>query len=85
VRGLGYFVDSCLIDLGETADAVLTEHLQAQRFDCVVVGAGLRAPERVLLLERVINLVHVLAPHARFCFSTTPADTAEAVRRAFTP
>jgi hypothetical protein len=85
VRGLGYFVDSCLIDLGETADTVLAGHLQSQQFDCVVIGAGLRAPERVLLFERVINLVHAWAPRARICFNTTPADTAEAVRRVIAP
>ena len=85
LRGLGYFVDSCLIDPGETADAVLKEHLQSQQFDCVVIGAGLRAPERVLLFERVVNLVHARAPHARICFNTTPADTAEAFRRVIRP
>jgi hypothetical protein len=47
-----------------------------------VIGAGLREPApRLLLFEKIINLVHTLAPEARICFNTTPADTAEAVRR----
>jgi hypothetical protein len=37
------------------------------------------------LFEKVLNLVHALAPAARVCFNTTPADTAEAVRRWIEP
>jgi hypothetical protein len=39
LRALGYVVQSCLVDLGETAEAVTLQHLQAQRFDCVMIGA----------------------------------------------
>lgn len=81
LRGLGYVVQSCLVDLGETAEAVTSDHLRAQAYDCVLIGAGLRAPEQLLLFEKLINVVHSLAPKARICFNTTPADTAEAVQR----
>jgi hypothetical protein len=82
VRGIGYDVTSCLIDLGDTAEAVTAEALKARDFDCVLIGAGLRQPpERLLLFEKVINLIHRLAPKASICFNTTPADTAEAVAR----
>jgi hypothetical protein len=81
LRGLGYEVDSCLVDLGDTAEAVATRHLHARKFDCVLIGAGLRAPPSLLLFEKLINLVHALAPGAKICFNTTPADTAEAVQR----
>ena len=37
--------------------------------------------ERLPLFEGIINLVHALAPEARICFNTTPADTVEAVLR----
>ena len=58
------------------------EQLQSKGFDCVVIGTGLREPPlRLPLFEKVINLVHALAPKARICFNTTPADTVEAVRR----
>jgi hypothetical protein len=86
LRDLGFDVVSCLIDLGETAEAVATNALLSRRFDCVVIGAGLREPApRLLLFERIINLVHALAPAAKICFNTTPADTAEAVRRWVAP
>ena len=82
VRGLGYDVTSCLIDLGATAEAVTSEAVKSKSFDCVLIGAGLRQPgERLLLFERIINLIHRLAPNAAICFNTTPADTAEAVQR----
>jgi hypothetical protein len=81
LRGLGYEVVSCLVDLGETAEAVTAQHLSARTFDCVMIGAGLRAPAQLLLFEKLINLVHAMAPGAKMCFNSTPADTAEAVQR----
>ena len=86
LRNAGFDVASCLIDTGETAEAVTAAAVKASQFDCVVIGAGLRLPpERLLLFEKVLNLVHVLAPAARICFNTTPADTTEAVRRWIEP
>ena len=81
LRGLGYEVESCLVRPDESAEAALSAHLQAGEFDCVVVGAGLRDASRLLLFERLLNLIHARAPRAKLCFNTTPADTAEAVRR----
>jgi formylmethanofuran dehydrogenase subunit B len=79
---LGYDAASCLIDLGNTAEQVAATALKSKDFDCVVIGAGLREPAaRLLLFERIINLVHALAPAAKICFNTNPADTAEAVQR----
>jgi len=82
VRQAGYDVESCLIDSGQTAEAALEQALRSKRYDCIVIGAGLREPAALLLLfEKVINLVHTLAPHARISFNTSPKDTLDAVRR----
>lgn len=81
VRELGYEVDSCLVDLGETADMVVTKSLAAKEYDCVMFGAGLSAASQLLLFEKILNLVHERAPRAKLCFNTSPADTAEAVQR----
>jgi len=82
LRGLGYEITSCLVDLDEAAEAAVTSALRDERFDCIVIGAGLREPkERLLLFEKVLNVVHRLAPEAAICFNTAPADTAEAVQR----
>jgi hypothetical protein len=86
LRDLGYEVTSCLIDLDATAEAGVTAAMRDERFDCIVIGAGLREPkERLLLFEKVLNLVHQLAPDAAICFNSTPADTAEAVQRWIDP
>lgn len=82
LRDLGYDVAGCLIDLGDTAEQMAVTALKSRRFDCVVIGAGLRLPpERLLLFEKIVNLIHEFAPGARICFNTNPADTAEAVLR----
>ena len=82
LRGLGYDVQVCLTDFGETAEAVALDHLNQQPFDCVMVGAGVRAvPKHLLLFEKLINVVHANAPQAKLCFNTKPSDTAEAIQR----
>jgi len=80
-RERGYEIDSCLVDLGRTAEASVAQRLDSGPFDCVMFGAGLRAPDSLLLFERLLNLVHQRAPGARICFNTTPADSAEAIAR----
>src|SRR4029077_13078384 len=82
LRALGYDVASGLIDLGDSAARTRATALKSKPCDCVVIGAGLRLPpERLLLFEQIINLIHEFAPEASSCFNTNPADTAEAVQR----
>ena len=81
VRALGYYVETCFVDTGETAEKVTRLHLESRTFDCVLFGAGLRAKEHLLLFEKLVNLVHARAPLAKICFNTNPADSAEAVQR----
>ena len=81
IRALGYQVDSCLVDSGNTAEEVVKDSLSKQAYDCVMIGAGLRAPGQLILFEKLINVVHAHAPKAKICFNTTPADSAEAVQR----
>jgi hypothetical protein len=81
VRSLGYGVRTCLVAPGEAAEATVARHLREGRFDCVLFGAGLRAPEHLLLFEKLLNLVHAQAPGAKLCFNSTPSDSAEAVQR----
>jgi len=82
LTGLGYSVQMCLTDFGETAEAVVQGRLEQRRFDCVLIGAGVRAnPSNLLLFEKLINVVHEHAPQAKICFNTLPSDTAAAVQR----
>jgi hypothetical protein len=82
VRETGFQVDLCRITPGQPDKSELAAILCSRTFACVMIGAGLRKPpEHLLLFEKVLSLVHRLAPHACIAFNTTPADTAEAVRR----
>lgn len=79
---LGYSVQMCLTDFGETAEAVVQGQLKQRRFDCILIGAGIRTlPSNFILFEKLINVVHEHAPQARLCFNTKPSDTVEAVQR----
>ena len=79
---LGYSVRMCLTDFGETAEAVVQSQLKQKRFDCILIGAGVRTnPSNFILFEKLINVVHQYAPQAKLCFNTLPSDTAEAVKR----
>jgi hypothetical protein len=79
---LGYSVQMCLTDFGETAEAVVQSVLEQKRFDCILIGAGVRAnPSNFILFEKLINVVHEHAPQAKLCFNTVPDDTAAAVKR----
>jgi hypothetical protein len=79
---MGYSVDHCMTDAGATAGAMLAQALEGKRFDCVVVGSGIRVPPHNLgLLEIVINAIHRHAPGARIAFNTSPEDTGEAALR----
>ena len=79
---LGYSAQMCLTDFGETAEAVVQNQLMQKRFDCIVIGAGVRTnPNNFILFEKLINVVHEHAPQAKLCFNTLPSDTAAAVKR----
>jgi hypothetical protein len=86
VRALGFEVELHLVGPGEAGEAEIEAALRSRRFGCVVIGAGLRGPpEQLLFFERILNLVHRLAPGAAIAFNSSPADTAEAVERWVAP
>ena len=79
---LGYAVQTCLTDFGQTAETVVQNHLKQKRFDCVLIGAGVRTnPKNLILFEKLVNVVHEHAPQARLCFNRLPSDIGEAVQR----
>ncbi len=78
----GFATTFCLIDLGETAEQVARAALREKTFDAVVIGAGVRVPPPHLgLFEKIVNVIHELAPNAKICFNTRADDTAEAILR----
>lgn len=84
LNSMGYEAHLCLVDFGETAETVLRQRFEAQSFDCVMIGAGVRLiPQNTALFEKLINIVHQYAPHSKLCFNTGPTDSAQAVQRWF--
>ena len=82
LRALGYDAQHCLIDFGETAEAVVTAELQKHRYDCILIGAGVRdVPSNLILFEKLINVIHEQAPDSKICFNTNPSDTLAALQR----
>ena len=82
LTSLGYNVQTCLTDFGETAEDVVRNDLNQQPWDCVMIGAGVRTvPDNFLLFEKLVNVVHEHAPQARICFNQLPADIGESVKR----
>jgi hypothetical protein len=79
---LGYSVQTCLTDFGDTAEAVVQTQLKHKRFNCVLIGAGVRTiPSNFMLFEKLVNVVHEHAPQAKLCFNQLPSDITEAVKR----
>ena len=78
----GWQADTCLIQPDAIASLALQQRLSATKYDCVVVGAGMRLPPKNLLLfEAIVNAVHKAAPNASIAFNTVPQDSAEAAAR----
>jgi len=52
---LGYRVHMCLTDFGETAEAVVHSALTQKRFECILIGAGIRPnPSNFFLFEKLV-------------------------------
>ena len=82
----GWQGDACMIMPDETAAPMLEQRLSSARYDCVVIGGGLRLPPKGLaLFELVVNKVHKAAPNAAIAFNTRPEDTADAAARQLDP
>ena len=78
----GWEADVGLIRPDETAGPTVGRLLGSKRYDCVVIGGGVRLPpSRLPIFEAVINAIHKAAPGATIAFNTRPDDSADAAAR----
>jgi DNA-binding LacI/PurR family transcriptional regulator len=57
LREHGFDTDYCLVTPDDAPEAQMVAALRAHRYDCVVIGGGIRKPEQFLeLFERTVNL-----------------------------
>jgi len=82
----GWEADVGFIQPDETAGPTVERLLGSKRYDCVVVGGGVRLPSsRLPIFEAVINAIHKVAPAATIAFNTRPEDSADAAARWLPP
>jgi hypothetical protein len=78
----GWLAENCFINPDETAVRTVERRLAGGRYDCVVIGAGVRLPSsRLELFEAVVNAIHRAAPQTAIAFNTRPEDTGVAAAR----
>jgi len=73
--------DLCAIKLDESAGARVSEQLACAKYDCILIGGGLRPDGSIRVLERIINAVHQHAPDAAIAFLKLPRDAIAAATR----
>jgi hypothetical protein len=78
--------DQCLVALDTTAEHRIVEALAGEKYDCVVIGGGIRKPEPLLeFFETVINLISLHAPRAAIAFNADAGTSLEAALRVLAP
>lgn len=82
LRAAGYQVDNCLIDFGEAGADKARRWLEANRYDAVLIGAGVRlVANNTLLFESIVNAAHITQPGCRFVFNRGAQSTPDDIRR----
>ena len=73
LEGLGHQVRILLTRDAETVEAQVSTALRDQRYDVIVIGAGLRIlPSMAAQFERLMNVLHEKAPQAKLAFNSRP-------------
>lgn len=77
----GVAADYCFVGLdgSDDVEAVVADRLGTRAWECVVVGGGIRTDDD--LFERLLNLVHRLAPGAAIALGDSPIGTYDAAAR----
>jgi hypothetical protein len=82
LRAAGYHVDNCLIGFGEAGVDKARKWLAANRYDAVLIGAGVRlVASNTLLFESILNAAHITQPGCRFVFNRAATATPDDIRR----
>ncbi|HET9893828.1 MAG TPA: hypothetical protein VFQ44_02735 [Streptosporangiaceae bacterium] len=78
----GIAASMVLVRFDDSDEPAMVKALSGRDWDVVVIGAGIRKSESVVLLfEQIVNLVMQHAPQAAIAFNASGADSVEAARR----
>ena len=82
LRAAGRIARLVYLDDKDSTPRQLREALAWERFDVIVVGAGLRiVPSQTEMFEVLTNIVHAEAPQAKIAYNKAPDDSAHAAER----
>ena len=82
LKDQGYDASIGFIHDGDSGTRQLTELLNENEFDVVMIGAGVRKDDdHFLTFEKLMNIVHEHAPRSRIAFNTGPTDSDAAIKR----
>jgi hypothetical protein len=82
LRAGGYHVDNCLIDFGQAGADKARQWLEAEQYDAVLIGAGVRlVASNTLLFESIVNAAHTTQPGCRFVFNRAAVATPDDISR----
>jgi hypothetical protein len=82
MTGRGWLAENCFINPDDTAATTVKHCLANDRYECVVIGAGVRLPpSRLGVFEAVVNAIRRAAPQAAIAFNTRPDDSGAAAPR----
>ncbi len=79
--GQGDRADLCEIKLDDSAGTRVSQQLARSKYDCILIGGGLRPDGSIRVLERIINAIHQHAPEAAIGFLKLPRDAIAAADR----
>ena len=82
LEGSGHSAALLLTKDAETVERQVREALAGKHYDVIVIGAGLRIlPPLALQFERLVNVLHELAPKTKLAFNSQPGDSDAAALR----
>ncbi|MFN8846514.1 MAG: hypothetical protein ACK5V3_02035 [Bdellovibrionales bacterium] len=78
----GYDASWVYLYKSDSAVEDLSKLLKENTYDVIMIGAGVRkVDEHFLLFEKLINVIHELAPKSKIAFNTGPTDSDSAIKR----
>lgn len=67
---------------GDNAVEAVKALLKENQYAVIMIGAGVRkVDEHFLVFEKIVNVIHQLAPNSKIAFNTNPTDSDAAVQR----
>ena len=82
MRDRGWVAEHLPIRPDEKLRQQVSDHLNSQSYDCIVIGAGVRmTTKHVPEFEAVVNAVRQGAPETPLAFNSSPDSSGEAAAR----